>query len=109
MYERFEDMLRLRGVKAADVARATGIGRSTFSDWKNGRSKPKREKLVKIAQYLGTTADYLDGSSPAEEVRRGVIVGFGEEQEEIRITESEYEAIRSILASMRSEKDKKDE
>lgn len=31
----------------------------TFSDWKNGRSKPKDEKLLKIADFFDVTLDYL--------------------------------------------------
>ena len=41
------------------VSKATGIERSTFSDWKSGRSKPKLEKLIKIADFLGVTLDEL--------------------------------------------------
>ncbi|MFR5684982.1 MAG: helix-turn-helix domain-containing protein, partial [Clostridia bacterium] len=45
--------------KDADVSKATGISKSTFSDWKSGRSKPKQEKLQKIADYFGVSVDYL--------------------------------------------------
>lgn len=47
------------GCKDADVSKATGISKSTFSDWKSGRSKPKQEKLQKIADYFGVSVDYL--------------------------------------------------
>ena len=59
MYEIFERLLKEKGIKASDVSRATGIPASTFSDWKKGRSKPKDEKLRKIAEYLGVSAHYL--------------------------------------------------
>lgn len=49
----------MRGVKDADVAKATGITRSTFTDWKNGRSSPKAEKLKKIADYFGVNQNYF--------------------------------------------------
>ena len=35
------------------VAVNTGISRSTFTDWKTGRSKPGVEKLAKIAKFFG--------------------------------------------------------
>ena len=35
-------------------------GRS-FSSWKNGISKPKADKLKKIADYFGVSTDYLLG------------------------------------------------
>ena len=42
MYEIYCKLRDEKGCKDADVAKATGITKSTFSDWKNGRSKPKR-------------------------------------------------------------------
>lgn len=48
-----------RGLKDADVVRETKITKSTFSDWKSGRSSPKNDKLQKIADYFGVTIDYL--------------------------------------------------
>lgn len=59
MYSVFLRLLKERGVKASDVSKATGIPQSTFSDWKKGRSKPKDEKLQKIADYFGVTTHYL--------------------------------------------------
>lgn len=59
MYEIYCKLRDEHGVKDADVVRETGITKSTFSDWKNGRSKPKNDKLQKLADYFGVTLDYL--------------------------------------------------
>lgn len=59
MYEIYCTLRDSRGLKDSDVAKATGITKSTFSDWKNGRSKPKDEKLLKIADFFDVTLDYL--------------------------------------------------
>ena len=59
MYEIYCKLREAKGLKDADVAKATGITKSTFSDWKNGRSKPKDEKLQKIADLFGVTTEYL--------------------------------------------------
>ena len=67
MYEIYCKLRDRKGVKDADVAKATGITKSTFSDWKNGRSKPKDEKLLKIAEYFEVTLDYLrTGEEPSQ-------------------------------------------
>lgn len=64
MYEIYVSLRDEKGVKDATVAKATGIGKSTFSDWKNGRSAPKGEKLKKIADYFGVSTQYfLTGDS----------------------------------------------
>ena len=47
-----EKLLNEKGVTAYEVSKATGIPNSTFSDWKTGKSKPKIEKLKKIAEYF---------------------------------------------------------
>ena len=41
------------------VASDTGITKSTFTDWKRGRSKPKAEKLKILADYFGVTIEYF--------------------------------------------------
>lgn len=65
MYEIYCKLRDEKGVKDADVARETEITKSTFTDWKNGRSVPGSEKMKKIAEYFGVTVDYiLTGEKP---------------------------------------------
>lgn len=59
MYEIYCKLRDERGLKDADVARETGITKSTFTDWKNGRSEPKDAKLKKIADLFGVSVQYL--------------------------------------------------
>ena len=61
-YSVFERLLKSRGVNVSQVARATGIAASTFTDWKNGRSVPKADKLAKIADYFSVSLDELLGT-----------------------------------------------
>ncbi len=58
-YDIYLKLLKEKGVKNADVSRATGVHPATFSDWKKGKSKPKQEKLQKIAQYFNVSIEYL--------------------------------------------------
>lgn len=59
MYEIYCKLRDEKGLKDADVVRKTGITKSTFSDWKSGRSKPKNDKLQKIADFFNVSVDYL--------------------------------------------------
>lgn len=59
MYEIFEKLLREKGVKTADVCKATGLKAPTFSDWKKGKSNPNTDKLILIANYFGVSVEYL--------------------------------------------------
>lgn len=53
MYQIFERLIKEKGVTAYRVSKDTGISQPTFSEWKNGRSKPKIDKLMKLAEYFG--------------------------------------------------------
>lgn len=63
MFERYLEMLKEKGIKNIDVSRATGIPASTFSDWKKGKSSPKRDKIEKIANFFDINPDWLAGTS----------------------------------------------
>lgn len=69
MYDVFADLCQRRGVRPSDVAKATGIGSSTFTDWKKGRvSSLSAKNLRLIAEYFGVSIDYLNtGDRPTSE------------------------------------------
>ena len=59
MYTRYAELRDALGVNDYKVSKDTGIPASTFSDWKSGRSKPKAEKLMKIADYFHKPLEYF--------------------------------------------------
>ena len=55
-------LIRLnRGLTQEDVAMALGIGKSTFCQYEKGTRKPDLPTIIKISEFLGTSADYLLG------------------------------------------------
>lgn len=62
-YQIFEKLLQAHGVSVYQVSKATGISASTFTDWKNGRSCPKADKLARIADFFSVGLDELMGTS----------------------------------------------
>ena len=58
-YERYVELRNQKGVSDYRVAKDTGIPKSTFSDWKSGRSKPKIAKLKILAGYFDVAVDEL--------------------------------------------------
>lgn len=67
MYERYAELRNQKGVSDYRVAKDTGISKSTFSDWKSGRSKPKIAKLKILARYFDVAVDELiSGSEKGE-------------------------------------------
>ena len=59
MYEKYVELRDSRGISDYRVSKDTGITKSTFSDWKNGRSSPKIEKLKILADYFGVDINYF--------------------------------------------------
>lgn len=83
MYEIYCEIRDSRGYSDADISRLTGIGSSTFSDWKSGRSKPKTAKLEKIAKALGVPVGYLmTGAHPEQTSESGRKYYFSDETAE---------------------------
>ena len=52
MYARYAKLRDERNLSDYRVSVDTGITKSTFSDWKSGRSSPKVEKLMILADYF---------------------------------------------------------
>lgn len=59
MYEIFVELLKANNVTPYQVSKATGVAQSSLSDWKKGKSKPKYEKMVLLANFFGVSVDYL--------------------------------------------------
>ena len=60
MYTIFKELCDQKGVTPYRVAKDTGIGRSTFTDWKKGRT-PRVDKLKKLADYFGVSVEVFFG------------------------------------------------
>lgn len=73
----FVQILQIRNITAYNLSKSTGISQGLISDYKNGVKTPSADNLVKIADYLGCTTDFLlgrakgisSGEEPTEEQR----------------------------------------
>lgn len=68
MYDKFQKLLDERGVTSYRVHKETGISTATLSDWKNGKSQPKKDKIEKICAFFNVPLSYFygTGTEPAE-------------------------------------------
>lgn len=57
MYDAFKKLMDERSLTSYRVSLDTGIPQTTLSDWKNGRSKPKVDKLKILADYFGVSLE----------------------------------------------------
>lgn len=58
-FEKLDKLIKAKGITAYRLAKDLGFAPTVFSDWKSGKSMPKADKLVKIANYLGVTIEYF--------------------------------------------------
>lgn len=59
MWEVFENLVKDKGITVQDVSRATGIGQSTFANWKKRRNIINTKQGQIIADYFGVTLEFL--------------------------------------------------
>ena len=57
LYEVYVKLRDAKGVRDIEVARGSGVEPDTLSAWKTGKSIPKMDKLVKIADYFGVSIE----------------------------------------------------
>ena len=59
MYEKFSQLLAAQNVTPYRIHKETGISTATLSDWKNGKSEPKRDKIQKICDFFNVPISYF--------------------------------------------------
>jgi len=57
--DRIVKLLDEKNISANKMATDLQLPNSAFSIWKKGQSKPSSDAIIKIANYLETTTDYL--------------------------------------------------
>lgn len=61
-YEIYVQLRDARHLTDAQVSEMSGVSRSTFSDWKNGRFEPKEKKLKMLADFFHVPYTVFYGS-----------------------------------------------
>lgn len=72
----FGKYLQDNKITAYKVAKETGISQGLISDYKNGTKKPSAENLVKIADCLNCSIDYLLGRIGTDEQEIKIITAY---------------------------------
>ena len=61
--ERLKNLRKQAHLTQVDVAEKLGISQPAYASWERGIKKPTQQNLVKIAQILNVSIDYLVGNS----------------------------------------------
>jgi transcriptional regulator with XRE-family HTH domain len=66
-WERLYDLCIKNGCRPNTIAKNIGLSTATATKWKNG-AIPNGEALIKIADYLNVSVDYLLGRTDNPEI-----------------------------------------
>jgi len=92
-----------RGIKANRLVADLSLHTSAVTEWKQGKSKPSTDAIVKIADYFGVTTDYLLKGVPQErledEKEKNMVINTFEHLctlfDMIRVNESKHSLARN--------------
>ena len=59
--QRIHELRQARGWSQVELARKLNVSKQTISNWENDNIQPSIEMLVRLAQVLNITTDYLLG------------------------------------------------
>lgn len=65
--ERLSEVMRLKGVRAVDIAEHTSIPKGAISYYLAGKSQPKADRLHILAKYLNVSEAWLLGYDVARD------------------------------------------
>ena len=104
-YENYAKLKELKGINDFAVSKATGIAPASMSDWKNGRTDLKIDKLQKIADYFDVSIEYLITGKDTEKVSdSGEKYYFSNETAEMAQELFENKDIRMLFDAARDSK-----
>lgn len=69
-WERFYQMCTNNGTKPNPLAKEIGISSGIVTKWKTAGTLPNGETLIKIADYLNCSVDYLLGRTDNPEINK---------------------------------------
>lgn len=52
-----------KGLSQREISKIFNISQGTYNNWENGKTQPSIEQLIQLAEYFGTSVDYLIGKS----------------------------------------------
>lgn len=74
---RIKELRKKRNITQIRLSIAAEVSQETISAYESGKAEPKMEKLVKIADFLNTSTDYLlgriDDDSPITDVMNNIV------------------------------------
>lgn len=76
-FNRLKEIREKKHITQIRLSIETGVAQETISSYENGKAEPKLDKVVKLADFLNTSTDYLLGrtndDSPLVDLANNVV------------------------------------
>ena len=66
--KRLRTLRKEKDLTQKELGQMIGVGRTTISEYESGKIVPRQDGLVKLAEILGVTVDYLTGNHEVREI-----------------------------------------
>lgn len=66
---RIKELKKEKGLTLDEIQSKTGINRSTYNNYENGKTEPKPETWQALADYFNVSVPYLQGKIFKEDLR----------------------------------------
>lgn len=66
--KRLKELRKEKELTQKELAEKLGVGRTTISEYESGKIVPRQDGLVKLAEILDVTVDYLTGNHEIREI-----------------------------------------
>lgn len=68
--ESFSEIIQEKGMSLYKIAKETDIPKTILYDWASGKREPVSDYIIKLADYLDVSLDYLFGRTDNPNVNR---------------------------------------
>lgn len=59
LFSRILDITKQHNLSGKEFGKILGLEKSPLTDWKNGKSKPTLDQIIKICDFFAISSDYL--------------------------------------------------
>ena len=106
-YNIYCELCAKKGKTPSGVASEIGFNRSTITMWRNSGSAPRKELLIKIANYFGVSTDYLlekaeNKKSPDFSELSGVYLSFAQNAQDNGIDPADIQMAIDMIRRLKN-------
>lgn len=102
---RLKELRETKGISQKQLAVALNISQGAIGNWESGTRKPNSEYIKNIADYFGTTTDYLLGADDKPNNKLDLGITDSAILDEIKtLKESEKKEILNYIKFIKSNK-----